>query len=128
MGFGQGVLSGGQALLGGAQCNLGWVASGRRRGMQCPRAGLGGVHGGDVCGAAPIPHGRASRESKTVHMAEPGGYHVATTHAHPLVSPASENSLTWSFMEPPVGIEPTTFSLRVNIRNLKVIVQQTVPA
>jgi len=37
---------------------------------------------------------------------------VATTHAHPLVSPASENSLTWSNVEPPVGIEPTTFSLR----------------
>jgi len=37
---------------------------------------------------------------------------VATTRAHPLVSPASENSLTTSYVEPPVGIEPTTFSLR----------------
>ncbi len=37
---------------------------------------------------------------------------MATTHAHPLVSPALENSLTTGYMEPPVGIEPTTFSLR----------------
>jgi len=109
----QRVLNGGQVLLGGVQGGLGGgsvaypvVRSARGRSDRF-------VFMAVMCAAvsvSPVSGRCSTRRERPESSAWLNP--VATTDAHPSVSPASKSSLTRGYVEPPVGIEPTTFSLR----------------
>ena len=117
-GLGQRVLGGGQVLVSGVQCRLGggwvWVAYPAVRSARGPGRSDRFVFMVVMCAAVSVSSGSGRRSTRR-ECPELSAWlnPVATTYAHPLVSPASENSLTTGYVEPPVGIEPTTFSLRV---------------